>query len=315
MFKVALIDVDGHGFPNLALMKLARFYRSVGAKVEWYTPWDNYDIVYMSKVFTFTPDIMQCIPNADKVEKGGTGYKMYDKTLPEIIDKTQPDYSIYSNIVDDKSAYGFLTRGCVRNCKWCIVPTKEGKLRPYMDIEEIAIEGRNKITLMDNNILASDYGLTQIEKIVKLGLRVDFNQDMDCRLVTPEIAKMLVKVKWLRYIRFACDTSAQLPHLLRACDLLKQYGYKGDVFMNVLLTDDINECLNRINAIRSYKDLRLVPFAQPYLDFTGNRSPPQWQKDMARWCNRKEIFNSTEFKEYRPRKNEVCKKYFAAPRP
>ena len=102
--KVGLIDVDGHGFPNLALMKLARFYRSDGAKVEWYTPWDNYDIVYMSKVFTFTPDFMQCIPNADKVEKGGTGYKMYDKTLPEIIDKTQPDYSIYSNIVDDKSA-------------------------------------------------------------------------------------------------------------------------------------------------------------------------------------------------------------------
>ena len=315
MFKVGLIDVDGHGFPNLALMKLARFYKSVGATVEWYTPWTHYDIVYLSKVFTFTPDFLQCISNADKVERGGTGYKLYDKNLPDVIDRTQPDYSIYSNIVDGKSAYGFLTRGCIRNCKWCIVPTKEGKLRPYMDIEEIAIEGRYKITLMDNNILASDYGLTQIEKIVKLGLRVDFNQDMDCRLVTPEVARLLVQVRWLKYIRFACDTSAQLPHLFRACDLLKKYGYKGDVFMNVLLSDDINECLGRINAIRQYKGLRLLPFAQPYLDFSGRRSPPQWQKDMARWCNRKEIFNSTEFKEYRPRKNEVCKQYFAAPQP
>ncbi len=306
---IALIDVDGHNFPNLALMKIARFYKTMGTSVSWYTPWEHYDIVYMSKVFTFTPDYLQCIPNADLVERGGTGYKLYDKNLPDEIDKMQPDYTIYPNLVDAKSAYGFLTRGCIRNCKWCIVPTKEGSLRPYMDIEEIAIEGRNKITLMDNNILASEYGLMQIEKIIKLGLRVDFNQSLDCRLVTPEIAQTLVKVKWLKYIRFACDTSAQLPYLFRTCDLLYKYGYKGDVYINVLLTDDIKETLHRINAIRSYTDLKMSPFAQPYLDFTGKRQPPQWQKDMARWCNRKELFRSTEFVDFRPRKNEICSQY------
>lgn len=308
--KVGLIDVDGHGFPNIALMKISRFYKNAGAKVEWYTPFTYYDIVYLSKVFTFSPDYTQCISNADKVIRGGTGYKLYDKNLPPEIDLLQPDYSIYRNIVDEKSAYGFLTRGCIRNCKWCIVPIKEGKLRPYMDIEEVAIEGRTKITLMDNNILASDYGLSQIEKIIKLGLKVDFNQDMDCRLVNAEIAQMLVNVKWLKYIRFACDTSAQLPYLFRSADLLKKYGYKKSVFINVLLTDDINECLTRINTIRQYKQLELDPFAQPYLDFSGKRQPPQWQKDMARWCNRKEIFKSTDFKNYRPRKGEVCSQYF-----
>lgn len=308
--KVGLIDVDGHGFPNIALMKISRFYKNAGAKVEWYTPFTYYDIVYLSKVFTFSPDYTQCISNADKVIRGGTGYKLYDKNLLPEIDLLQPDYSIYRNIVDEKSAYGFLTRGCIRNCKWCIVPIKEGKLRPYMDIEEVAIEGRTKITLMDNNILASDYGLSQIEKIIKLGLKVDFNQDMDCRLVNAEIAQMLVNVKWLKYIRFACDTSAQLPYLFRASDLLKKYGYKKSVFINVLLTDDINECLTRINTIRQYKQLELDPFAQPYLDFSGKRQPPQWQKDMARWCNRKEIFKSTDFKNYRPRKGEVCSQYF-----
>lgn len=308
--KVGLIDVDGHCFPNIALMKISRFYKNAGAKVEWYTPFTYYDIVYLSKVFTFSPDYTQCISNADKVIRGGTGYKLYGKNLPPEIDLLQPDYSIYRNIVDGKSAYGFLTRGCIRNCKWCIVPIKEGKLRPYMDIEEVAIEGRTKITLMDNNILASDYGLSQIEKIIKLGLKVDFNQDMDCRLVNAEIAQMLVNVKWLKYIRFACDTSAQLPYLFRAADLLKKYGYKKSVFINVLLTDDINECLTRINTIRQYKQLELNPFAQPYLDFSGKRQPPQWQKDMARWCNRKEIFKSTDFKNYRPRKGEVCSQYF-----
>jgi hypothetical protein len=261
--KVGLIDVDGHGFPNLALMKIARYWKQQGAAVDWYTIFDNYDIVYLSKVFTFTPDHNQVIFNADIIEKGGTGYKMYDKSLPAEIDRMQPDYSIYSHIVDNKSAYGFLTRGCIRRCPWCIVPKKEGALRPYMDIEEIAIEGRNKITLMDNNVLASDYGLEQIEKIVRLGLRVDFNQDLDCRLVTDDIAALLAKVKWLQYVRFACDTSAQLPHLFHACDLLKKHGYKGSVFMNVLLTEDINECLDRINTIRAYKELELKPFAQP----------------------------------------------------
>lgn len=308
--KIGLIDVDGHGFPNLALMKIARYYRQQGADVEWYTPFAYYDYVYLSKVFTFTPDFLQCISNADHVERGGTGYKLYDKKLPTQIDKLQPDYSIYPNIVDDRTAFGFLTRGCIRNCKWCIVPKKEGMLQPYMDIEEIAIEGRNRIILMDNNILASDYGLGQIEKIIKLCLKVDFNQDMDCRLVTPEIAQMLVKVKWLKYIRFACDTSAQLLHLFRACDLLHQYGYKGDIFINVLLQNDINECINRINAIRNYTTLRMQPFAQPYLDFDGKRQPPQWQKDMARWCNRKELYRTIEFKEYRPRKGEICSQYF-----
>ncbi|MBR2104843.1 MAG: radical SAM protein, partial [Bacteroidales bacterium] len=185
MLKIALIDVDGHHYPNLALMKIARYYRQQGDVVEWYTPFDHYDIVYLSKVFTFTPDYLQVIPNADRIERGGTGYKNYEKTLPREIDRMQPDYSIYPNIVDDRSAYGFLTRGCIRTCKWCIVPKKEGILHPYMDIEEIAIEHRDRITLMDNNILASDYGLMQIEKIVKLALKVDFNQDLDCRLVTP----------------------------------------------------------------------------------------------------------------------------------
>ena len=90
----------------------------------------------------------------------------------------QPDYSIYPQI-DSKTAYGFLTRGCPNRCKWCVVPKKEGKITPYMDIEEIAVNGRKNIILMDNNVLASDYGLQQIEKIVSMGVRVDFNQGLD----------------------------------------------------------------------------------------------------------------------------------------
>ena len=120
--------------------------------------------------------------------------------------------------------------GCPNKCKWCIVPKKEGKMKPYMDIEEVAVNGRKNIILMDNNVFASDYGLQQIEKIVRLGLRVDFQSGIDARLVTDDIAKLLAKVKWIKRIRFGCDTPGQIAECERATALIDKYGYKGEYF-------------------------------------------------------------------------------------
>lgn len=133
--KTGLIDVDGHNFPNLALMKIASFHRLRGDTVEWVNCFERYDRVYLSKVFTFTPDFNVCIDAAETV-RGGTGYDMSVK-LDEEVDRSYPDYSIYPKLDDGKTAYGFLTRGCIRKCAWCIVPRKEGMIAPYMDIEEI----------------------------------------------------------------------------------------------------------------------------------------------------------------------------------
>ncbi|MCC8174457.1 MAG: radical SAM protein, partial [Odoribacter sp.] len=200
--KIGLIDVDGHHFPNLALMKLSNYHKQNGDDVEWYNGLEWYDRVYMSKVFSFTADDYRVI-QADEVVKGGTGYYNYDELF---CDSYQPDYTLYpkSKWYDTTTSYGFLTRGCIRKCEFCIVPKKEGNLRPYMDIEEV-IQHHKKAILLDNNVLASTYGLEQIEKIIKLGIRVDFNQGLDCRLVTNDIAKLLSKVKWISYIRFSCD--------------------------------------------------------------------------------------------------------------
>lgn len=158
--KIGLLVVDSN-YPNLALMKISNYHKARGHDVEWYNPLSPYDKVYIAKVFTFTPDYKYYI-NADQIEKGGTGYDI-EKVLPIEIDRIQPDYSIY-NIVPDL-AYGFLTRGCPNRCKWCVVPQKEGKISPYMDIEEV-VAGRRKAILMDNNVLASDYGLHQIGMLV-----------------------------------------------------------------------------------------------------------------------------------------------------
>lgn len=306
MNRVGLLSVDSD-YPNLALMKISRYHRLKGDTVEWYNPLDHYDKVYSAKVFSFTPDYGYYI-NADSVEFGGTGYDL-EKKLPRDIDLIQPDYSIYPQI-DSKTAYGFITRGCPNRCKWCVVPNKEGKISPYMDVEEIAIDGRNNLILMDNNVLASDYGITQIEKIVNRKYRVDFNQGLDARLVTPEIAHLLSKVKWIKRIRFGCDTTGQIDNCERAISLLEKNGFKGEFFFYCILLDDFEESFSRVNHWKK-RGGRFYPHCQPYRDVNNhNQVIPQWQKDLASWADKKWIFRTCEFKDFEPRKGFKCKEYF-----
>lgn len=131
--QIGLIDVDGHnGFPNLALMKIGAWHREHGDNVAWWNGFLHYDRVYLSKVFTFTQDC-DTIINADEIITGGTGYKDY-RELPAEVESVRPDYSIYPNY---QRALGFLTRGCIRICPWCIVPQKEGNIHPAATWQEI----------------------------------------------------------------------------------------------------------------------------------------------------------------------------------
>ena len=329
--NIALIDVDGHAskkkwgatiYPNLALAKLAAWHRKQGDDVEWYTPFSHYDRVYMAKVFTFTPDYGYLINNADEIVKGGTGYDVHSN-LPEEVDRTQPDYSIYPEIPHDY-AYGFLTRGCPNRCPWCVVPKKEGMVRPYMDVDEIAIEGRKNLVLMDNNILAAgDYAIEQLNKLIKRGYKVDFNQALDARLVTDEFARLLAKVKWLNNnrIRFGCDTHKQIDDCERAIELLEHYGFRGQLFLYTMIggSNDIEESYSRINHWRQrmlqarehHNRCYTYPYAQPYRDpLSSHHDIPQWQKDLAQYTNKKQIFVSCDFKDFSPRKGFKCNEYF-----
>ena len=304
---IGLVDVDGGKFPNYALMKIARYYRDKGEQVEWADAmFGHYDKVFMSKIFTFSEDcgeVWNC-----EIERGGTGYDLR-KELPKEIDDCTPDYSIYPQL-DKKIAYGFLTRGCPNKCAWCVVPIKEGKVKPYRDVEEIAIEGRTNLILMDNNILASDYGLEQIEKIIRKGYRVDFNQALDARLVTEDIAQLLAKVRWLSSIRFGCDTPKQIAECERAMVMLDRHREKPmQYLMYAMINADMNEAYERLSYFRQSRKVRVV--AQPFRDFNNPRQViPQWQKDMARWAMRRELWTTCDFKEFEPRKGFKCKEYF-----
>ena len=310
--RIGLIDVDGHsGFPNLALMKLSAWHKRNGDDVSWYDIFGEYDRVYMAKVFTHTPDYTQAIPNANEIVKGGTGYDVTSR-LPEDAEKIVPDYSLYPYI-DKKTAYGFLTRGCIRKCPWCIVPKKEGTIQPYQDVDEIAVGVRTNLILMDNNILAAgDYGMDQLRKIAEKGYRIDFNQAMDARLVTDEIAQILANIKWMDYIRFGCDTPSQVRDCDDAIERIRKYGYNGSFFLYTILRGDIKECFSRVNHWRDEKyNGKVRPFAQPELDFSTKRQIiPQWQKDMAHWVDKKTCFFGVEFDDFSPRNGFKCGRYF-----
>lgn len=325
--KIGLVDVDGHAkkkkwgatiYPNLALCKIARYHRSQGDEVEWAIPFYHYDIIYMSKVFNFTPDDLT-VYNADIIIKGGTGYDISSQ-LPDEIDRLQPDYSIYPNLPKN-TAYGFLTRGCPNKCPWCVVPRKEGIIRPYMDVDEIAIEGRKHLVLMDNNILAAgDYAKEQLQKIIDRKYHVDFNQACDARLVTDDFARLMAKVKWIdRRIRFGCDTHGQIKECERAIELINGYGYKGEYFLYTMIggKSDFKESYERTHywwernhQCREAHKPNIYPYAQPYRDPDNpNHVIPQWQKDMAQWVNKHQIFQMTDFLNFEPRKGFKCSEY------
>ena len=265
-------------FPNYALMKISAFHKKQGDTVEWFLPINAslYDKVYSSKVFEWTPE-NPYLPQ-DTI-KGGTGYGIY-QDLPDGIDECFPDYSLYPEC---DYAIGFITRGCINKCPWCGVPRKEGLIHPYRHWTEVVRRDTKKLVLMDNNILAHPWGIDNLREISNTDYKIDINQAMDARLVTPEIADILAKIKWIKFLRFSCDQKNQIAAVKRAVGLLSERGVKpSKIFIYCLITKDIDDVLNRVYAMRELGAVTLygMPERNPSLGIM----PDKWQLRMAnRW--------------------------------
>lgn len=229
--KIGLIDVDGHNYPNLPLMKISAWHKAQGDQVEWYEPmWSGHmDKVYMSKVFSFTPDYQYHI-DADEVIQGGSGYciskvngvevfdKNKDKELPPEIEHIYPDYSLY-RITD--TAYGFLSRGCPRGCSFCHVEAKEGRMsRKVADLSEFW-NGQKNIVLCDPNILACRQWRDLLQQLADSGAWIDFNQGLDIRLMTEEKAELFARIK-AKNLHFAWDRYQDKDKILPKFQMFKK---------------------------------------------------------------------------------------------
>ena len=286
--RVALHDNERNAYPNLALMKLSARYKEKGYDVEWFDPAKTYDVVCSSKIFTWT-EKDPALPSTAVC--GGTGNNVTMK-LPEEVEHICPDYSLYGA----EKSYGFLTRGCIRNCPWCFVPKKEGTIKAHADIDEFC--RHKEVVLMDNNVLAHDHGIAQIEKMAKMGVKVDFNQGLDARLIDVSVARRLGNLKRLHPVRLDCDTAGQIDSISKAVQLLRWHNVTPRRYFCYVLVKDIGDAIERVKFL---KGIHVDPFCQPYRDAEGNE-PTKEQRAFARWVNMKAAFNVSTWEEYKAEK-------------
>ena len=296
--KVGLIDVDGHNFPNLALMKLSAWHKAQGDEVEWWFGWHQYDRVYMAKVFSdeYTQDQFEPV-NAAEIVKGGTGYGL-DNQLPDEVEHMYPDYSLYPSLTED-TAYGFLTRGCPNNCGFCIVCEKEGrKARKVADLSEWW-RGQKNIVLMDPNLLACREHMDLLDQLARSKAWIDINQGLDAKLLNVENITAINKLK-LKNIHFAWDLMKNEKAVLRGLELYKKMAKKkiagayGTVYVLVNYDTTMEENLYRIYTLWGMG-------YDPYVMIYDKPNAPQEIKHLARWCNNRWIFKKCEyFEEYEP---------------
>ena len=288
---LGLINIDSK-IPNLALMKVSAFYKTKGYGVEFFSPFKTYDLTYASKVFSYTPDYDYYPGN---VVKGGTGYIGNAVVLPDEIEHTCPDYSLYP---DMDYSMGFITRGCIRTCNFCIVPDKEGYIKPNADIDEF-VRHKNLVCL-DNNVLASEFGLEQIEKIIERKIKVDFNQGLDARIIAgnPDIAKLLSRVKWLKPLRMAMDNIGEAEAVIKATELLRKYNTTPKrYFVYLLVKNDIEDAYARAGLCKKYE---LNPFAQAYLNpKLSCKNITKEQINFCKWVNVKIFFKSVDYYDFK----------------
>lgn len=305
---IGLIDCDSHNFPNLALMKLSAWHNKQGDSVEWYMPFsERYDKVYISKVFSFTPDYDLCCVNADKVIRGGTGYAIkiengrevyhpeLDNSLPKEVEHIFPDYSLYPNL---DSAYGFLSRGCPRGCSFCIVAGKEGRRSEKVaDLTEFW-NGQKKIVLCDPNILACKDWKDLLQQLIDSKAWIDINQGVDARMLTEEKCLMLDQLK-IKEIHFAWDRyedkDVVLPKLEMYADISthKPHSHNAIVYTLVNHTSTLEQDLERIYTLREMG-------YWPYVMIYDKEHCKRVYKDLQRWVNNRFIFAKCKrFEDYK----------------
>jgi len=298
--NIGIIDVDGHHYPNHALMKVSAYHKSKGDSVEWADVFSTYDVIYSSKIFTFSPDYDYSCLNTEKLLKGGTGYDISSK-LPEEIDSyNKLDYSIYPM---HEFSIQFFSRGCIRECPFCVVRRKEGYIR---SVEPCDLNPNGKwIEVLDNNFFANpewknaiDYLLSKKKPVKMCGV--------DIRIMNEEQAFYLNKLKLKNQINIAWD-NPKMDLTNKLSDVVKYIKpYKLQCYVLIGFDSTIEQDLFRLNTL---KHLGITPFVMVFRDYNNNRIPSQYEKDFQRWANRGELFKSTEFENYVPRKGFICKNY------
>ena len=303
--RVGLIDVDGHNFPNLALMRISSYHKARGDMVEWWwSDFIHYDLVYMSKIFSdaYSPDVDEPM-NADKVIKGGTGYcislgedgkEHFDTTrntvLPAEIERCFPDYSLYPQY---PFAVSMTSRGCPRGCTFCHVAAKEGRCAVKVADVSDFWNGQNEIQVLDPNITACKQKRELFSQYLDTGALIEFNQGLDIRLLNDDDIADLNKMR-LKTIHFAWDNPADnLEQKFR--NFANGFRRNSNIGMVYVLVNFNSTMEQNLYRIRVLAEMGYDPYVMVY----DKAHAPAEIKHLQRWCNNKIIFKSCpRFEDY-----------------
>lgn len=266
---------------NIPLMKIAAHFK-LKESVSWYMPLlhNKYSKIYYSKIFNYTSKI----DREEEMDVGGTGYSLIKK-LPSSIDRLDPDYSIYPEIDYSLQYY---SRGCPRKCKFCVVPNKEGGIHK---VKPMKLNRNGKyIKVLDNNFFANKQWKESMSHLIKCMQPVSFDSGIDIRLFNDDQGEALKKIRIHKYLYIAWDNPAE--DLTNKIELLKKYirPYKITVYVLIGFNSTAEEDYYRVMKI---KELKCNPFVMPYDKYN------EYQKNFSRWVNRKPIFKSVPWKEYK----------------
>lgn len=310
--RVAFIDVDGHNFPSLPLMKISAWHKAAGDTVEWYEPltaWKNPpDRVYMSKVFSFTPDFQYPVI-AKEVIKGGSGYcielkdgkEVWNKEkateLPYEIEHIYPDYSLYPELTKNY-AYGFLTRGCPCDCDFCHVCEKEDKCSyKVADLSEFW-RGQKNIVLLDPNITACKEWKDLFQQLIDSRSWIDFTQGLRIHMMTEEKTEMIKQMK-VKNIHFAWDEYSDKDIVVPKLKQFKKITQWNDRKMTVYILTNYNTTLEQdLERIYTVRDLGYSPYVMIY----EKQNLPRGHelKRLQRWVNSRTAFKVVKkFEDFR----------------
>lgn len=341
VMKIAVVDADligrkRHRFPNLACEKISGYYKELGEEVILETDYDNlcnYDIAYVSKVFTDTP-IPDWVIESDNVCFGGTGF-YFDKAEPldDVIEHHMPDYHLYDawieNEVDNAKkeakrigkvfnernyraqfkeytdcSIGFITRGCFRHCEFC-VNKKFDNVFKHSPIEEFYDPDRKVICLLDDNFLGYSNWKEELNFLISTGKEFKFKQGLDERLLTDEKCDLLFSSKYSGDYIFAFDKINEYDLIKEKLEMIRRHTKIVNIKFYVLVgfdsqdAVDIENIFKRIALLMEYKCL---PYIMRYQD--KNYSP--WKESdyrtmyitIARWCNQPSIFKKMSFRQF-----------------
>lgn len=339
--KIGIIDADllgrnKHRFPNLVCEKISGYWKDKGAEVELlldYNWTDDYDHIYVSKVFTDTP-VPEWLKETEKVHIGGTGF-YFDKApnLPNEVEHHMPDYHLYDKWIENellkaeteairkdkpfnKKYYlsqfkeytdysiGFLTRGCFRKCQFC-VNQKYDRVFTHSPLEEFFDRSRKKICLLDDNFLGCPRWKELLTELIDTGYQFKFKQGIDERLLTKEKCELLFSSKYDGDYTFAFDNVGDYELIKSKLKLIRKHTRGKSIKFYVLVgfesTDenDIANAFRRIELLMQYKCL-------PYLMRYQNKNDTPWKRSphrkmyvaMARWCNQPSIFKKMSFRQF-----------------